>query len=376
MTTLVTAAPQRKPWLGWLVAILAAPVVFGAFVAAKGVNPFTMYADILSSLLEPAQAETVAIRASVLLLAGLAVAVPARAGLLNVGGEGQIIVGAVAAAGVALATDESLPGPVVLVLMLIAAMLAGAAWAGIAGVLRLTVKVNEAISTLLLNFIALDLMLALIYDPWKDKSGFGQPSSRPLAETARLPLFVPTSALNVGIVIALVSLAAVWFLMRHTAWGFRLRVVGGNPEAARRAGMRVGALLLSAMLVGGALAGLAGLVHFAGTEFKLRPGMTASFGYVGFLASWLAAHKPLRVAGAAVLLAAIAMAGDSLQIDSGLPAASVNVLMAVVLLVVLGANLRSWRTKPTTEPATPQATDPVPATAPNPASKSTEEASA
>ena len=239
--------------------------------------------------------------------------------MLNVGGEGQIIVGAVAAAGVALATDENLSGPVVLLLMLFAAMLAGAAWAGIAGVLRLTVKVNEAVTTLLLNFIALDLMLALIYDPWKDKSGFGQPSSRPLAETARLPLFVPTSALNVGIVIALVALAAVWFLMRHTAWGFRLRVVGGNPEAARRAGMRVGVLLLSAMLVGGALAGLAGLVHFAGTEFKLRPGMTASFGYVGFLASWLAAHKPLRVAGAAVLLAAIAMAATACRSTPGCP---------------------------------------------------------
>jgi general nucleoside transport system permease protein len=357
MTTLVTAPsatapPDRRPWLGWLVAILAAPVIFGAFVAAKGVNPLTMYADILSSLLQPAQAETVAIRAAVLLLAGLAVAVPARAGLLNVGGEGQIIVGAVAAAGIALVTDQSLPGPVVLILMLFAAMLAGAAWAGIAGVLRLTVKVNEAISTLLLNFIALDLMLALIYDPWKDKSGFGQPSSRPLADEARLPLFVPTSALNVGIVIVLVALPAVWFLMRHTAWGFRLRVVGGNPEAARRAGMRVGLLLLSAMLVGGALAGLAGLVHFAGTEFKLRPGMTASFGYVGFLASWLAAHRPLRVAGAAVLLAGIAMAGDSLQIDSGLPAASVNVLMAIVLLVVLGANLRSWRGKSTVHTVT------------------------
>jgi simple sugar transport system permease protein len=104
--------------------------------------------------------------------------------------------------------------------------------------------------------------------------------------------------------------------------------------------MRVGLLLVSAMLVGGALAGLAGLLHFAGTEFKLRPGMTTNFGYVGFLASWLAGHRPLRVAGAAILLAAIAMAGDSLQIDSHLPAASVNVLMAVVLVVVLAAGTR------------------------------------
>lgn len=342
--TVVPAAPmpwvKRVPWLGWAVAIFAAPVIFGAFVTAKGVNPVAMYASMIESLLIPQQAATVVVRAAVLILAGLAVAVPARAGLLNVGGEGQIAVGAVAAAGVGLVTDQRLPGSLVLVLMILAGMAAGAIWAGIAGALRLVVKVNEAISTLLLNFLAIDLMLALIYDPWKDRSGFGQPSSRPLVDQARLPLFVPGGTLNVGIVIALVALGVIWYAMTRTGWGFRLRVVGGNPEAARRAGMRVGGLLLSAMLVGGALAGLAGVIHFAGTEFKLRPGMTTNFGYVGFLVSWLAFHHPVRVGVAAFLLAAIAMAGDSLQIDSGLPAASVNVLMAVVLLVVLGSKLK------------------------------------
>jgi ABC-type uncharacterized transport system permease subunit len=306
------------------------------FAAAKGVNPLAMYADMLASLADPMQAQTVLVRAAILLLAGLAVAVPARAGLLNVGGEGQIVIGAVAAAGVGLVTDQRLPGGVVLVLMALAAMAGGAAWAGLAAGLRLTVKVNEAISTLLLNFVAIDIMLGLIYDPWKDASGFGQPTSRPLADAARLPLFTAGGTVNAGIVLALLALGGVWWALRYTRWGFRLRVVGGNPEAARRAGMRVGPLLLSAMLVGGALAGLAGLVHFAGTEFKLRPGMTTGFGYVGFLASWLAMHRPARVGLAALLLAAIAMAGDSLQIDSGLPAASLNVLMALVLLVVLG----------------------------------------
>jgi general nucleoside transport system permease protein len=325
-----------------VVALLAAPVIFGAFVLAKGVNPVSAYSEMVRSVLDPAQLQTVVVRAAVLVLAGLAVAVPARAGLLNVGGEGQIVMGAVGAAGVGLLLDQTVSGPLVLALMIPAAMLAGAAWAGIAAVLRLTVKVNEAISTLLLNFIAIDLMLGLIYAPWKDKAGFGQPSSRPLAPSARLPLLGDTS-LNVGLVVALVALGVIWYLLRGTAWGFRLRVVGGNPEAARRSGMRVGTLLLSAMLVGGALAGLAGLLHFAGTEFKLRPGMTTNFGYIGFLVSWLAGHRPMRVALAALLLAAIAMAGDSLQIDSHLPAASVNVLMAVVLLVVLGSQLRLRR---------------------------------
>jgi simple sugar transport system permease protein len=340
---IVDNRPRGRAWLRWVIGIAGAPVIFGAFAAAKGINPLTMYADMLLSLADPAQAQTVVVRASVLLLAGLAVAVPARAGLLNVGGEGQIVIGAVAAAGVGLVTDQRLPGGLVLVLMVIAAIAAGAAWAGLAAGLRLTVKVNEAISTLLLNFVAIDIMLGLIYDPWKDSAGFGQPSSRPLADTARLPLFVTGGTVNAGIVLALLAMGGIWWALRYTAWGFRLRVVGGNPEAARRAGLKVGPLLLSAMLAGGGLAGLAGLVHFAGTEFQLRPGMAVNFGYVGFLASWLAMHRPLRIALAALLLAAIAMGGDSLQIDSGLPAASLNVLMAVVLLVVLGSRLAPRR---------------------------------
>ncbi|HEX9999244.1 MAG TPA: hypothetical protein VGB74_02225 [Actinoplanes sp.] len=340
---IVDNRPRFGSWLRWVVAIVGAPVIFGAFAVAKGLNPLTMYADMLLSLADPAQAQTVLVRAAVLLLAGLAVAVPARAGLLNVGGEGQIVIGAVAAAGVGLVTDQRLPGGLVVVLMVVAAIAAGAAWAGLAGILRLTVKVNEAISTLLLNFVAIDIMLGLIYDPWKDAAGFGQPSSRPLAETARLPLFVTGGTVNAGIVLALLAMGGVWWALRYTAWGFKLRVVGGNPEAARRAGLKVGPLLLSAMVVGGGLAGLAGLVHFAGTEFQLRPGMAVNFGYVGFLASWLAMHRPVRVGLAALLLAAIAMGGDSLQIDAGLPAASLNVLMAVVLLVVLGSRLAPRR---------------------------------
>jgi simple sugar transport system permease protein len=122
-------------------------------------------------------------------------------------------------------------------------------------------------------------------------------------------------------------------------------VVGGNTEAARRAGLRVGLLLVTAMATGGALAGLGGAVQLAGAEFKLRPGFCLTYGYVGFLASWLARHKPIRVAVAAVVLSAIAVAGDSLQIDAGLPAASVNVLMALVLLAAFGWG-QGFRIKP------------------------------
>jgi simple sugar transport system permease protein len=295
----------------------------------------------------------VLVKAAPLVLAALAVAIPARAGLVNVGGEGQVVMGAVAAAGVALALDATLPGSAMIVVMMLAAAAAGALWAGIAGILRLTVRVNEAITTLLLNYVAIDLMLYLIYQPWKDPNGSGQPATRPLAEAARLPL-LGNSRVHMGIFVAVVATALIWAVLRWTTWGFNLRVVGGNPEAARRAGLPVSRLLMSAMLVGGALAGLAGMVHFAGSELKLRPGMTFNLGYIAFLASWLARHHPLKVAGAAVLLSGIAIAGDSLQLDSGLPAASVNVLMGLVLLAVMGRGMVKAR-EPKTVPVEPAA---------------------
>jgi general nucleoside transport system permease protein len=320
----------------WSGAIAGALAVFSLLLLAKGSNPVSVLSDMISSTItSPPSLEQIVIKATPLILAALAVVVPARAGLANVGGEGQVVIGAVAAAGIGLALDRNLGGPVVLVAMLLAGAAAGALWSGLAAVLRLTVGVNEAVTTLLLNYIALDVLLYLIYEPWKDRAGSGQPATRPLAVAARLPLLGGT-AIHVGIVVALVAAVAVWFLLRHTSLGFQFAVTGGNPEAARRAGLPVGRLLLTAMLIGGALAGLAGVVHFAGVEFKLRPGLTTNVGYVAFLASWLVRHRPLPAVGAALLLAGVTVAGDSLQLDSGLPAATANVLMALLLLAVLG----------------------------------------
>ncbi|WP_248964257.1 ABC transporter permease [Sphaerisporangium perillae] len=348
-TTLTPAEPVKVPsrrsadlldgvrrWAG---ALVGAVVIFSALLLVKGADPIAALGDMVASIFTSASIEQIAIKATPLILAAMAVVLPARTGLANVGGEGQVIIGAVCAAGVGLAFDSM--GPVALVAMLVAGAAGGALWAGIAAAMRLTVGVNEAVTTLLLNYVALDVMLYLIYEPWKDPNGSGQPATRPLAVAARLPL-IGTTAVHMGLVIALVAAVLVWLVLRGTAFGFRLGVTGGNPEAARRAGLPVKRLLLTAMLLGGALAGLAGVMQLAGVEFKLRPGLTANIGYIAFLAAWLARHKPLPAVGGAVLLAVISIGGDSLQLDSGLPAATVNVLMGLVLLAVLG-----WASKGT-----------------------------
>jgi simple sugar transport system permease protein len=318
----------------WAVAVAGALAVFGLLMAAKGVDPLDGYRAMWTSLLTTTSISAVLVRSTPLVLAALAVAIPARAGMVNVGGQGQLLVGGIAAAGAALALDGQVPGTVALVVALVAGALGGAAWAGVAALLRQLVGINEAVTTLLLNYVALNLLYFLIYDPWKDRAGSGQPATRPLPVAERLPLL--WSTVHVGLVIALVAAVAVWWLLRSTRLGFQLRVVGGNAEAARRAGLPVTALVVGAMLLGGALAGLGGAAQLAGAELKLRPGFLDSYGYVAFLASWLARHDPPKVAAAAVLLAAIGVSGGSLQIDAGLPAATVNVLMALLLLAVFG----------------------------------------
>jgi simple sugar transport system permease protein len=336
----LTDTPPRwkayvEPLMRWVIAIAGALIIFAAFMLAKGANPVEAYRSMWSSIMTNNSLTGVLVKGSPLILAALAVTVPAKAGLVNVGGEGQLIMAGVFATWVSVNIGSHVSGTFTLLLMGVGAMIGGALWAGIAGALRLWVGINEAVTTLLLNYVALNFMLFLIYDPWKDVKAGGQPTSAPIPVAQRLPL-LGTSKVHTGIVLALIATVIVWWALRSTRWGFQLQVVGGNREAARRAGLSVGLLLLSAMVVGGALAGLGGLTQLAGAEFKLRPGFLATYGYIGFLASWLARHKPLHVAVAALALAAISISGDSLQIDSQLPAATVNVLMALVLLAVFG----------------------------------------
>lgn len=327
------AGPVALRWGG---AIAAALAIFSVLLLAKGVNPGPAFAHMLDSTFNrPRSVQEIFVQMTPLILGALAVAVPARAGLTNVGGEGQIIIGAVAACGTFLLLGDGAPAGLLIALMLVASAVAGALWAGIAAVLRLAAGVNEAISTLLLNFVALDVLLFLIYQPWRDNP-VGQPTTKELVDTAKLPVLAAGNKVHIGIVIALIMVVAVYFALNRTRWGFRISVAGGNAEAARRAGLNVGFLVISALMLGGALAGLAGMIHFSGVEYKLRPGFGNQLGYVSFLACWLARHQPFPIVVAAFVFAALSVAGDSLQLDSGLPGSSINVLTALLLIAVLG----------------------------------------
>ncbi len=325
-------------------AYLACVIAFTAFSAVQGANPTTLIPTMIqSSLLDPSAFAQTLLRAVPIGFAALAAAIPARAGLVNVGGEGQLIMGAVAATGTGLAVGSQVPGVLGILVTVLAGAVAGAVWAGISAALKIWLGAAESVTSLLMNFIANDIMLFLIYQPWRDPNGSGQPQSRPLAGSLRLASIFE-SGINASVILLIVAAIGLWLVIRKTGWGFALRVAGGNAVAARRNGLPTRSLALSAMLVGGALAGIGGALNLLGVEGQLRPDITVTFGYIGFLACFLGRNDPVKAVLASLLFGAIALSGNGLQLSEGLDGSVVNVLLGAIVLTMLGIGRRRGET--------------------------------
>jgi simple sugar transport system permease protein len=263
----------------------------------------------------------------------VAVALPSRLGLINVGGEGQLYMGAwMASAGAFL--WPGLPAWLMLPLMAVLGFLGGALWAAIPGVLRAAKLVNETITTLLLNYVAPLIVSFFIFGAWRGKEHSAYPQTSPYPDAALLPTFFNTR-IHAGLFLGLAALLAYWLLLEKTRWGLSMRAIGGNGEAAQRLGLPVSTWIVLGLALGGGLAGLAGMGEAMGIHGRLRQGLSPGFGFTGFLISWLAGGKPLGILFMAFLFAILTSAGDTLQITQGLPYAVVNILLAIILFIVL-----------------------------------------
>lgn len=275
------------------------------------------------------------VKATPILLTSLAVALPARAGLINLGAEGQLILGAIGGSWVAL-WSLPLPGWAVLPCMFVVGGLCGAAWAGLPAVLRAWFGASEVLVTLLLNYVATYLLEYLVHGPWRDPGSFGWPFSRAFPAAALLST-APGTRVNVTLLLGILAAAICFLFLRWSSWGFSLRVVGENVEAARHLGLPWRRFLLAAMLAGGLLAAWAGVGEVSAIQGRLREGFSPGYGYTGFLVAWIARNRiaalPLISLGVAAMLAG----GDSLQISSGLPQATLDVLQGLLLLCTLVA---------------------------------------
>jgi simple sugar transport system permease protein len=319
----------------YLLIILAALAIFGLILTAAGKDPLKAYADtFLYTFGNGYGFSELVVRMIPLLLTAVAVAFPARIGMINVGGEGQIYMGAWLATAGALGFP-SLPAWALLPLMSVLGFLGGAAWSAIPGALRAKKLVNETIATLLLNYVAPMIVSFFVFGPWRGAESSSYPQSPAFSEAARLPSFFNTRV-HVGLLFALASLLAYWLIVEKTRWGVRMRAIGGNPEAAERLGIPLIGYTIIVMAVGGGFAGLAGMGEVSAIQGRLRQGLSPGYGFTGFLIAWLAGGNPLGILVMAFLFAVITSVGDILQITQSLPYAVVNILMAVILFVVLG----------------------------------------
>jgi simple sugar transport system permease protein len=319
-------------------ALAAAILAMAGLLAATGLPVIPAFRALWSGAFGSWYAITSAtlVRSVPLLLAGLAVAVAFRAGVFNVGAEGQLLMGATAAAAVGVTTAPAL-GVLTLPVALGAGVVAGAAWAGIAAWLRRRFGVLEVISTIMLNFVALHVVGFLVRGPLQEPTRV-YPQTATLAAVAQLPRLLPATRLHWGLVLALLAAGGCWFVLRHTAAGFRLRAVGSSPDAARVAGgIDVARVTMRALLASGALAGLAGAIEVTGVTFALYETLSPGYGYTAIAVALIARLHPLGVIAAALLFGALEAGAAAMQRDAGVPSVIVSVVEALIILAVLAA---------------------------------------
>ncbi|HSR31864.1 MAG TPA: ABC transporter permease [Anaerolineae bacterium] len=316
----------------YLSMILLALLLFGVILLISGQDPLQAYREMFSSTLGSAYGFSEVLVAMIpMLITALAVALPSRVGLINVGGEGQLYIGAAFATWAAL-TLPHWPAWVLLPLMALLGMIGGALWAFLPGYLRAIGLVNETITTLLLNSVAPKIVGFLIFGFWH--SAMDTVKTANFVPAARLPTLLGTR-IHVGLIIALVLLLLFWLVMKYTRWGLEMRAIGGNPQAAKRNGIPLETYLVIIMCAGGAIAGLAGMAQVSGFYGVLLLNFSAGLGYMGFLICWLAGGDPVGIVLMSFVVALILTGGNLLQLTRDLPYAAINILLALTLFVVL-----------------------------------------
>lgn len=341
-SVLIVRPVMRLP--GWLRAVLL-PILGGVLallagallIALAGVDPLAAYAALFRGAVGgPRQLTETTLLATPLLIIGLGLTVAFRSQVWNIGAEGQYTIGALCGGIVSLALPSA-PLPLLIALMLIAGVVGGALWAGLAALLKVRSNINEIISTLMLNYVAYYFLLFMARVPLKDPSSFLPQSSK------IVPLPALPNRLHIGVAIALILVPVVYVLLFKTPIGFRWRAVGSNPNVARYAGIRVNRQIVTAMLFSGALAGLAGIIQVAALTGRLKDGISGNFGFTGILVALLGRLHPAGVLFAAVFFAMLNNGAEAMSVSAKVPVAIATVIQAFVVLLILAADALARR---------------------------------
>lgn len=332
-------------WLRWfapLILVAVALVVGAALLALAGANPWLVYRRMAELAYGSAFGwSDTTIKATPLILAGLGVSIAFRMRLWNIGAEGQLFLGAFMATGVALHwLPAGSPPWLMLTMMAIAGFAGGAIWGVVPGILKAKLNVNEIITTLMLNYVAIFWNNFFIYGPWSER-GFGL--TPPFPRTAWLPRFTDFGdsfpflrgmTAHFGIFLAILLALIFWIIWKRTRWGFEVTIVGDNPRAARYAGINLTRNIILVMALSGGLAGLAGMSEVAGVVHRLQERFSPGYGFTAIIVAWLAKLHPLAIILVAYLFAGLLVGADAIQ-----PAGIAQLLQGVILFVVVAGDM-------------------------------------
>jgi general nucleoside transport system permease protein len=318
-----------------LLALAIAAALFALFLTAIGKSPVDFVSYVWRGGFGTAFSfQNTLQRSAPLILTALAVAIPARIGLIMIGGEGALVLGGFVAAAVAIPMIGVVPPILTLPIMVAFAMIVGAFWVGLAGFLRYARGVNETISSLLLTYIGIAIMNFFVEGVLRDVSNPNKPSTKPLGD-AYMVGKIPGTDVHWGFAVGILLCIALYFLLERTTFGFAARVTGGNFRAALAQGLPVGRLIVTCSAIAGACAGLAGFFEVAAIQGRANASLAAGYGFTGILVSFLARHNPLVIPPVAILFGGLVAAGGLIQRRMGLPDATVQVLEGLIFVVLL-----------------------------------------
>jgi ABC-type uncharacterized transport system permease subunit len=324
-----------------LMAVGLALAVSAILIFIAGVNPLTAYLALLKGAFGDSFAigNTLA-KTTPLIFTGLAVAFAFRCNLLNIGAEGQLYAGGLASVCVGIFVT-GFPAYIHIPLAILSGFAAGAIWGGLAGYLRATRGINEIISTIMLNFIAIFFVSYLVHGPLAEPPGFYHQTAL-IEITARLPVLMPKSDLSIAIIIAIFIAIIVAYILWRTPFGLKLRAVGLSSKAAKFSGIPVNRYTVGAMSISGGLAGLAGTAEIIGGQYRLLDFFSPGYGFDGIAVAFLGRSDPIGVIFAAFLFAALRVGANQMQRTTGLPTSLVLVIQGMVILFIMGVVLREW----------------------------------
>ena len=328
------AMSMASPLLALLVTVLIGLVMF----AVLGKDPVRALQMFFWEPIRSAYAWTeIAVKATPLILIGLGLAICYRSNVWNIGAEGQYVIGAVFASGVAMQATADTPRAIVLVILL-AGIVGGMVWAGIVALLRDRFNANEILVSLMLVYVALMVLSYLVYGPWKDPKGYNFPQTITFAAPTKVPRLFDGFRLNIGVLIALGAVALVWLFLFRTYRGFALQVGGLAPAAARYAGFSSRRALWTALLVSGALAGLAGALEATGPLGQLTPYVPAGYGFAAIIVAFVGRLHPVGMIFSAILMSMFYIGGELAQSRMQLPKSITGVFQGLLLFTLLACD--------------------------------------